>query len=184
MRSLTLVLLIGCGTAEPPPSPQHAQPTAAVQPANHPPPSTASPSTARVAFGDSSLALPDGWSEIKREPDRVTFRSAEQTEQTTVSKLDLSTVPSFEDFKLICQHRLDAEHQASKDEFLEVTGPTNAGNTYKLLFSGGEKASQLVFSGYMVVAGKTIMTVYVEGIGVSPERHLASFKAFVTGFRP
>jgi hypothetical protein len=155
-----------------------------VKPVDRPVATTEKPSGTGVMFGNVSVALPDGWREIGREPDRVTFGSADESEQATVSKMDFRAVPSFEDFQRMCQHRLDAERQESQSAVLQVTGPSNAGGKYTLMYSGGDQASARLFSGYLVVVGTTLMTVYVEGIGVTPERHLASFKDFVAGLRP
>jgi len=173
---IILLFLVGCGQSDPVQTPKKEtlQPTTA----------SAGSSDSRIVFGSSYLALPDGWKEVKREPERVTFLNADDTEQATVSKLDFAAAPSFEDFKVICEDRLAAERQASKDASLNVTGPLNEGKHFTFMYSGSEKETRRLFSGYIVVVEKTVMTVYLEGIGVTGERHVASFKAFVTGFRP
>lgn len=175
---LTLFIIVArCSTAESP-----ASANAPSKPAERP---TATKSNAtRVAFGNGTLALPDGWSEIKREPDRVTFRSTEGTEQATVSEMGFSSPPALADFKRLCQLRLQAEKQGSKDDaILDVTGPSDDGRHFTFIYSGGDKTDHRLFSGYMTLDGKTLTTIYVEGVGVTPQRHLASFKAFVSGYR-
>jgi hypothetical protein len=179
MRWLVLSIVVaGCGNSEPA-SPGHGSASKGAGPTD-----MEKSNTTRIAFGDGSLALPDGWSETKHESDRLTFRSAEQTEQATISKMDFAKAPSFEDFKRLSELRLKAETEASGGAVETVTGPSNDGGEYTFFFSGTEKANQRLFSGYMIVVGKTLTTVYIEGVGVTPERHLASFKAFVTGYQP
>jgi hypothetical protein len=176
MRRWTiLVIFVACGKLDRAP---------ATKKAIQPPAASAGSNDTRIVFGASSLALPDGWKEIKREPDRVTFRSVDETEQATISKLELAAEPSFGDFKALSEDRVAAERDVGKDVSLDVTGPLNDGKRFTFMYSGNEKERQRLFSGYMLVAGKTVMTVYVESIGVSAQRNLGSFKAFVTGFRP
>lgn len=172
MRLATiLAILVGCGKSDPAPRPQA-------------PTNEAVESTARSpGSNDTPAALPEGWKEIKRETDRVMFRSADEAEQVTVSKLDLAAEPSFEDFKVLSEVRIAAEHDGADNEIsLDATPPSNDSNRYTLTYSGGERGTQRLFSCHMVAVGKTVMTVYVEGIGVNAQRHAASFKAFVTAF--
>jgi hypothetical protein len=52
-----------------------------------------------------------------------------------------------------------------------------------MFFSGGEKRTGRVFSGYLTLKQRELITVYVEGIGVAPKDHLASFEALASGLK-
>lgn len=143
---------------------------------------TASAATA-VVLGDASLAVPDGWTVVNRQPDRITLQSADKRQQTTFSLLNLAAVPSFEDFKRLCAQRLEGEQRELKDGFIEKQEPFQDSGTLGMFFSGGDKATGRVFSGFLSVRGKRLVTVYVEGLGTNPREHLATFKQFVTGLK-
>ncbi len=164
-----LVALGGCGRSDRAPPPQGK---------------SAAPSAARVRFGASSFVLPEGWRETKRQPDLVTFRAADDTEQATVSKLDLAAVPSFEEFKLLTEYRVAAEKRNDQQITLDVESPSNAGPHLTFKYSGSANGGERLFSGYLIVVGATLMTIYVESVGQATERHRASFEDFVSGFRP
>jgi hypothetical protein len=76
-----------------------------------------------VTIGSATLAAPDGWREVKKDDERVVFRTPDERQQATVSLMRFDAVPSFEDFKLLCAHRLEAEKKGSPGAFLEPESP-------------------------------------------------------------
>jgi hypothetical protein len=135
----------------------------------------------RLALGASSFAIPDGWSETDREPDRVILRSADENEQATISTTSFAAKPTFAEFELLCKHRLDAERATLGDGFVDVTAAKNTGKQFVMVYSGADKSTERLFSGYLGLTDTTLITIYLEAIGTRPEQHLATFRAFVTG---
>ena len=157
------------------------------------------PSGTQETFGSATLAVPSGWTEVKRSAEQLTFRMAAATtvaerlrrfaglsksggEQATITKLELATKPSFQEFERLCNHRLDAERSQLKDGFVKGK-PEDIAGTFILMYSGGDKASSRIFSGYCVAKTTTFFTVYLEAFGVEPRQHLASFSSFVSAFK-
>jgi len=139
----------------------------------------------QFTIGESSITAPDGWREIKREEQRVTLRSADDRQQATVSLMQFGTAPSFDEFKRLCALRYKAEKSDAPDAFMEPEAPApfEKEGRYGLFFSGGEKKSGRIFSGYISLVNKELITIYLEAAGVAPKEHLASFEAFVSSLK-
>ena len=125
-----------------------------------------------------STTVPEGWRETNRAPDRITLRCADGREQVTISRLDFETRPSFEEFQKLCRIRIDTERRELKDGFIDAKAPIDGGHRFTLMYFGGDRASGRVFSAYLAIATTRLVTIYVEGVGISPERHIESFKTF------
>jgi hypothetical protein len=135
------------------------------------------------SFQGCKITAPVGWKEISRTNDALTFRSADGKEQATISEMSFSPETTFENFKKICDKRMIAEKKVLSDGFVNPSEPFNNGNLFGMFFSGGDKKSGRVFSGYLSFAKNQLITVYVEGTGVSPENHLATFKTFASSLK-
>lgn len=133
------------------------------------------------AVGSAQIAAPAGWREVNSTDDRLTLRSADGHQQTTISVMRFGADPSFDDFKRICQHRIEAEKKASPDCFIQAEAPFDLKGKFGMFYSGGDKKSGRIFSGYLSVEKRELVIVYVEGIGVAPKVNLETFKAFVEG---
>ena len=143
----------------------------------------AASATENFSFGGCDIIAPTGWHEIKRTNDVLTLRSADGKEQATVSTMNFSSETTFEDFKKLCEKRIAADKQELSDGFVNPSEPFKSENLFGMFFSGGDKKSGRVFSGYLSFTKNQLVTVYVEGVGVSPENHLATFKKFVSGLK-
>ena len=135
------------------------------------------------SFGGCKITAPAGWKETTRTNDALTLRSPNGKEQAMVSTMSFSSETTFEDFKKICDKRIAAEKKELSDGFIDPSEPFKSGNLFGMFFSGGDKKSVRVFSGYLSFTKNQLITVYVEGAGVSPENHLATFKKFVSGLK-
>lgn len=84
-------------------------------------------------------------------------------------------------FRLICKDRLAVERQELRDGTIwpDSPEPLNRGNSLYLFYSGGEKSTGRIFSTYMTFKEKEVLTIYLEGLGVTPDEHGAEFKAMV-----
>jgi hypothetical protein len=61
------------------------------------------------AIGSAVITAPVGWSEAKKEKDRVVLRSPDGRQQATISILRFDADGSFDDFKRLCADRIEAE---------------------------------------------------------------------------
>jgi len=86
--------------------------------------------------------------------------------------------PTFESFTTLCQHRIDVEKRELSDGFIEpdTPKPFKDGSTFGMLYSGGDKKSGRMFSSYVRLRGRELLTIYVEAIGIDPKDHVASFR--------
>jgi hypothetical protein len=50
-----------------------------------------------------------------------------------------------------------------------------------MFYSGGERKSHRLFTGYLFLKQKELLTIYIEGIGVPMRELMQSFKAFLDG---
>jgi len=60
---------------------------------------------------------------------------------------------------------------------MQADAPTNNQGKFEMIFFGGEKALGRVYSGYLSLARRELVTIYVEGIGIDPAQHVATFQA-------
>jgi len=146
---------------------------------------SASHAGTQFVIGEASITAPDGWHEVKKEEMRMMLRSADDRQQATISVMQFGAAPSFDDFKRLCVLRYKAEKSGASDTFMEpeVPAPIEGEGRYGLFFSGGEKKSGRMFSGYLSLMNKELITIYLEAVGVAPKEHLASFKVFATGLK-
>lgn len=133
---------------------------------------------------NSTIVAPTDWQEVKRTEDKLVLRSGDGHQQSTITMLDVGRpVSSVDDFKLICRTRLAAEREARGDVFLtpDLPEPFQFGRTFGMYYYGGEKGR--VFCGYLCLLDSNLITIYVEGLEVSPEAVGESFRTFVRGLR-
>ena len=133
------------------------------------------------SIGSADVAAPAGWSEVKREEERLTLQSSDGREYATVSIMRFGADASFDDFKRLCQLRLDAEKKDSPECFIQAEPPFEIKNKFGLFYSGGVKKTGRVFSGYLSLTKRELVTIYIEGIGIDPKDHLQTFQSFVQG---
>jgi hypothetical protein len=145
----------------------------------------ASTASAQEHFRNGSVeaTAPPGWKAAKTEAERLVVRSPDGREQATIALMRFGTDPSFDDFKMMCQRRLELEKEEA-DGFVQAAAPVEDRGAFNMLFSGGNKKTGRMYSGFLSLAKRELVTVYVEGIGVEPRNHLKSFESFVTGLRP
>lgn len=136
-------------------------------------------------IANNEIGAPVGWHQVSKTEDRLVLRSTDQHQQATISVLRLGSDTSFEDFRRLCQHRIDAERKELGEGFIQPDDPrpSKDGDTYRLFYSGGEKKTGRLFSAYLSLARREFLTIYVEGVGVAPQVHLDSFKVFVDGLK-
>jgi hypothetical protein len=136
-------------------------------------------------LGKSEITAPNGWVEFKKTEDKLVLRSPDQHQQATITVVELSADPTLENFTRLCQRRIDAEKSELSDGFIEPENPKpiKNGDTFGLLYSGGDKKTGRVFSAYLSSKRREFLTLYVEGVAIAPKDHLESFKAFVSGLK-
>jgi hypothetical protein len=134
-----------------------------------------------LTIGHCELIVPLGWNQISKSDERIVLRRTDGKQQATISVLEFTKDPTFDEFKRICQHRIEAENKELEDGFIQPEEPSEDHGAYGMLFSGGDRKTGRVFSGYLSLMRKELLTVYVEGLGVTPKENLETFAQFVKG---
>lgn len=129
----------------------------------------------------ADVVAPAGWSEAKKESDRLTLQSSDGRQYATISIMRFGADASFDDFKRLCQLRLEAEKKDSPDCFIQSEPPFDIKGKFGLFYSGGVKKTGRVFSGYLTLTKRELVTIYIEGLGIDPKDHLQTFQSFVKG---
>lgn len=138
-------------------------------------------SAQQFAVGSAEVRAPSGWTEVKKEEERIVLRAPDGKQQATVSIMRFGADASFEDFQRLCQLRLEAEKKDSPDCFVQAEPPFDAKGKFGMFYSGGVKRTGQIFSGYLSLTKRELVTVYLEGLGIAPKEHLQTFQAFVEG---
>lgn len=129
-----------------------------------------------------SIPAPAGWTEVRREADRLQVGSPDGRHLATLSTMRFAADPGPSEFALICEHRLTAERQDLEDGFIQGGEPQAVpGGAFVMLYSGGDKANGRLFAGFLSVQQRQLATLYFETIGESPEVHLEQYKAMAKG---
>ena len=139
------------------------------------------PTPPHFTIGTADIAAPAGWTEQKRADDRLTLRAPDGRQQATLSVMRFGADPSFDDFKRLCQLRLDAEKRDSPDYFIQSEPAFDLKGKFRMFYSGGDKKAGRVFSGYLSLDRRELVVIYVEGLGVDPKQHLGAFQTFAKG---
>ncbi len=136
-------------------------------------------------LGKSTFDVPVEWTEIRREKERLTFAAPDGKLQTTVSLMCFGIEPSWENFKRLCSLRYEAEKQGPNVVFLqpEYSAPFEEEGKFGMFFSGEEKKVGRLFSGFLTLQGKELITIYVEGLHVDSENLFKSFHGFVSNLK-
>ncbi len=134
-------------------------------------------------IGGADVAAPAGWRKVKNEDERITLRSADDSQQATISVMRFGADASFEDFKRLCAVRIEAEKKELGSGFIEPTAPYEKDGRFGMMFYGGEKKTGRIFAGHLSLEKKALITIYLEGSGVDPKEHMEVFETFVTGLK-
>jgi hypothetical protein len=145
--------------------------------------SSAASAQTHFAIGSADVTAPAGWTAEKREDERLTLKSADAREYATISVMRFGADASFNDFKRLCQLRLEAEKKDSPDCFVQDEPPFEIKGKFGMFYSGGVKKTGRVFSGYLSLKDRELVTIYIEGLGVAPKDHLQTFQSFVEGLK-
>lgn len=132
-------------------------------------------------IGSADVQAPSGWTEVRRLEQRIVLRSPDGQQQATISLMRFGANVSFEDFKRLCQLRLEAEKKVSPECFVQAEPPFEGEGKFGMFYSGGDKGSGRVFSCYLSLAKRELVTFYLEGLRTDPQEHLKVFEAFVQG---
>ena len=135
------------------------------------------------AVGNISIMLPAGWQLVESSEDKLVFRTKDNHQHATITVMHFGVSANFEDFKLLCEARFKAERMAITDGYIEpdTPAPVKDGDTFWMFYSGGERKSHRLFTGYLSLKQKELLTIYIEGIGVPMSDLVQSFKAFLDG---
>jgi hypothetical protein len=135
----------------------------------------------QFSLGSAVIAAPAGWRETKRTDERLTLSSPNTKQQATISIMRFGAEPSFDDFKVLYQHRLEAEKKDPADIFLRAEPAFEIRGKFGMFYSGAAKKTGRVFSGYLSLVKSELLTIYIESVGVEQDVHLQTFQSFVEG---
>jgi hypothetical protein len=138
---------------------------------------------ADVVVGNARLPIFEGWSVADQSDERATLRKDNGNQSITLSRMTFEATPSFDDFKRLCQLRLEAERRDAPAIVIDAGQPSAPNDAFVFFFSGGDKPNQRVFSGELKLVGNELTTVYLEGIGIDPKEHLALFSRVVESLK-
>jgi hypothetical protein len=138
---------------------------------------------AQVKLGNAEIKVPARWRTIVDDKERINILSADERQQATVSIQRFDSRATFEDFKRLCEIRQKAEKADVPDVLISAEEPFVDGGIFKMSYSGNEKAMGRLFSGYLTLKDKELITVYVESIGVDSKKHSQTFEEFVKGLK-
>jgi hypothetical protein len=138
---------------------------------------------ADFSIGTASIAAPTGWREIKKTDQTLILESGDGRQRATLSVMRLGADASFDEFKKLCDLRMQAERKELSDGFVEPDAPFEGAAGFGMFFSGSDKKTGRVFSGYLSLEKRDLITLYVEGVDVAPRDHLESFKGLTTGLK-
>jgi len=130
------------------------------------------------SLGSASIAAPEGWRQTAKADDKLVLRSPDGQQQLTLSILVFKQEATFEDFKRLCAHHLEAERHALSDGFIEPESPEAFQNaeTFGMFYSGGDQKDRRMFTTYLSLKGNELLTVYLEEVDIAPEVHANTFK--------
>ena len=136
-------------------------------------------------LGHTSLTLPSGWREIRSSSERMVFASSDGRQQLTVSLMRFGAAVTFEDFRLLCEKRIESERRELADGVIRPDTPNPFENSdgFGMFYSGEDRKGGRLFSGYLSYRDSELVAVYLEGLGVAPTEHLESFKTVVSSLR-
>ena len=138
-----------------------------------------------LRIGNATIIPPAGWQLVKKTEEKLVLRAADGKQQATITLMRLEADPTSEQFEQICKHRYEAEKRDAPDITIEPSPPhpSRDGATFFMIYSGSEKRNGRVFSGYLSLANRELITIYVEGISVTAKVHSDAFQAFVGGLK-
>ena len=134
-------------------------------------------------IGNATITAPTGWREVSKEEGKLVLKSQDDFQQATLSSLPFRATASFEDFERLCAQRFEIEKKEAGDGFVQTDGPFQGEHSFGMYFFGGEKETARVFSGYLSLAKRELVTVYVEGFGIAPKDMLTSFQVFASSLK-
>ncbi|ODT45952.1 MAG: hypothetical protein ABS70_01995 [Nitrospira sp. SCN 59-13] len=120
---------------------------------------------------------------LKTDEELASARSSDGHQGVTMSILRFKAGVSFDDFKQLCSHRIEAEKKELEDGFVEADPPFKISGSFGMFFYGGDKKVGRIFAGYLFLEKNELITIYIEGFGVAPKEHLLTFQTIVKSLK-
>ncbi len=134
--------------------------------------------TSPLAIGNARIDVPPGWVVVSRSADRQVLQSSDKRQEATISLMEFGVAPGPAEFERLCALRIEAERKFGAVVF-PAKPPFMEDGRWGYFYSGGDKAQGRVFSGFLSLSGRQLITIYVDGRGIDPKLHVASFSAWV-----
>jgi len=137
----------------------------------------------RVVIGPAEFATPAGWKEVRRQANEyVILRSKDGRQQVTVSVAFFSQGSSFDDFRKLCDLRIEAEGKELGKDFIKPSEPFQNNASSGMFFYGAQDTGR-GFSGYLSLVSGNLITIYLEGTGVAVKRHTGAWSILAGSLR-
>jgi hypothetical protein len=133
-------------------------------------------------IGNSQVVAPEGWTLLSQSNDKVVLCSS-RDQQATISLIHFEADVSFDQFKTLCDIHVRSANKVVTDGFVEPESPFPDRGTFGMCFYGGDRSCGRVFFGYLSLAQRDLVTMFVEGVGVDPETHARDCQAVVKGLK-
>jgi len=134
--------------------------------------------------GDVSVSVPDGWRQIANPGGGLILQSPDHRQQVTVSISQMQSHPSLDEFKRICALRLQAEKQQLVDGAIEPNPvPFQQGNLLGLVYTGLDRKTRRIFSSYLLLEDRELVTLYLESFAIHPNQHTDMFKRLIANVK-
>ena len=138
----------------------------------------------RFSVGNVSLTCSDGWREMSETEGILILRSPDNRQQLTLSSSHLPAPAAFDEFKKICAVRLQAERRQLAEGSIEPDPtPFQQGNCFGFVYTGVDRKTRRFFSTCLSLAGRELVTLYLESFTVPPNQHIDTFKTFIANLK-
>jgi len=133
-------------------------------------------------LGKSQIEAPDSWTMLSHADDKVVLTSNQQ-QQATISLMRFEVELNFEQFKTLCAAQIRAVQKAVPSAFVEPESPFQDRGAFGMFYFGGDKTTGQIFFGYLSLAQRELVTMFVEGFGVDPQAQGSDFSRFVKSLK-
>ena len=119
---------------------------------------------------------------VSQTDDKIILTSNRQ-QHATISLMSFDTDPTFDTFKTLCEIHTRSAQKTVPNGFVDPDPPFQDRGAFGMCFFGGDKNIGLVFFGYLCLAERELVTIFVEGLNVDMQAHGSDFQTFVKGLK-
>ena len=138
----------------------------------------------QFSIGTAYIDVPHGWRQVPGPDGDLIVRSPDDRQQVTLNVAQLENPATFDDFKRICAVRLKAEKQQLVDGGIEPNPvPFQQNDLFGFVYTGVDRKTRRMFSTYLSLETRELVTLYLESFAVQPNRHIETFKTLIANLK-